>query len=44
MRGTQLELTLAPNDEVVVVSDGYASQIKGWVLSKIGIEKEKVYG
>lgn len=38
-RGAQLELTLTPNDEVIVVSEGYAAQIKGWVLSRISIER-----
>lgn len=38
-RGAQLELTLAPNDEVIVVSDGCAAQIRGWVLSRISIER-----
>lgn len=39
-RGSQMELTLFPNGEVIVVSEGYAAQIRGWVLSLIGIERE----
>gem|GEM_PF-3322702 len=37
--GAQLELTLFPDDETVTVSEDYATQIKGWVLSRVGIER-----
>lgn len=39
-RGSHLELTLFPVDEVIKVSPDYAAQIRGWVLSRVGIERE----